>query len=515
MFSTTHSPQPHMMAHASSADAPFDSEVSTADLDSEVLVTALSATPSPASSPSPTPSVEALQLDMLSQLMDVSTSSTSSITTTNCALLADHSIIAVAATTSSPSISPLVLKLESPQLKALATPTPRARATARKSKSQATEASVESTTPRRRSNVDPADKEAKARERVLRNRAAAQESRDKKRKYVADIETSNQDLQDENTQLLKRLKTVEDDNLLLSQRIETLMAQFAQMQQQLALASEKQPNNESGAGFCQSAVLAKEDKEPFRRGELTNSMQQRPVPPKRSLFSNSLKAASPAFSQRRRLHSMTMTNFLVTKNKISSKDSAPCLDPSAAQNRTEICCRPFCTPIRGHSALTLSSAAAASFPARVPQLAMLHMMLLHAMSHLLLPQLMLNFSTLFLISTGPRLNCNNSSNSSNRLSLQERQLRQVALSFIRRQRLFSSRPPLRPSCPSKPEKKESCPKRLRFSTTSKSIPSTSKNIITSLNPMVIEEIVTKFRQGRKDVARRLLVKALLLSEKDT
>ena len=41
MFSTTKLPTlPHMMAHASSADAPFDSEVlSTADLDSVASAT--------------------------------------------------------------------------------------------------------------------------------------------------------------------------------------------------------------------------------------------------------------------------------------------------------------------------------------------------------------------------------------------------------------------------------------------------------------------------------------------
>ncbi|KAI8605415.1 hypothetical protein EDD21DRAFT_291556, partial [Dissophora ornata] len=91
------------------------------------------------------------------------------------------------------------------------------------------------------------DKEAKARERVLRNRAAAQESRDKKRKYMSDIETSNEHLQQENTQLLKRLKTVESDNQALSQRLEALTAQFAQMQQ---LLSQSVKHNQPGADFC-------------------------------------------------------------------------------------------------------------------------------------------------------------------------------------------------------------------------------------------------------------------------
>ncbi|KAI8353825.1 hypothetical protein B0O80DRAFT_372194, partial [Mortierella sp. GBAus27b] len=82
----------------------------------------------------------------------------------------------------------------------------------------------------KRAQADPSEKEAKALQRVLRNRAAAQESRDKKRKYVSEIEASNEQLQHENTQLLKRLKTVESDNVALSQRLEALTAQFAQMQ---------------------------------------------------------------------------------------------------------------------------------------------------------------------------------------------------------------------------------------------------------------------------------------------
>ena len=106
---------------------------------------------------------------------------------------------------------------------------------------------------KKRPAADPLDKEAKARERVLRNRAAAQESRDKKRKYVAEIEASNESLQQENVQLLKRLKTVESDNLTLSHKLEALSAQFAQMQQQLSLGMMN--INNSGVGFCQVCFI--------------------------------------------------------------------------------------------------------------------------------------------------------------------------------------------------------------------------------------------------------------------
>lgn len=222
MFSTTLSPvlMPDMMAHASSADAPFDSEVSFADLDSEALVTTLSATPLP------------------TFMTSTPTQTTTSTSTPNC----DPSIIA---------ISPLNLKLESPLLTALSEPEPSS-ASSCSSRRKSTSTGPSS---KKRPAADPLDKEAKARERVLRNRAAAQESRDKKRKYVAEIEASNESLQQENFQLLKRLKTVESDNISLSHKLEALSAQFAQMQQQLSLAGMMNLNNNSGVGFCQVCIL--------------------------------------------------------------------------------------------------------------------------------------------------------------------------------------------------------------------------------------------------------------------
>ncbi|KAG0002249.1 hypothetical protein BGZ79_003334 [Entomortierella chlamydospora] len=266
-------------AAAAAAGAPFDSEVSTADLDSEAFATTPSAT-----TPQPNQqSTEDMDLDMLTQLLDPSSTSSSKM---NCAtdtatLLSDPSVIAMTTTsssswTSSPSISPLVLKLESPLLSSLDDPeTP----TKSKSKAKGKASSTSSTTKSRKRSSDPLDKEAKARERVLRNRAAAQESRDKKRKYVADIEASNELLQEENCQLLKRLKTVESDNLALSQRLEALTAQFTQMQQ---LLSQSIKQNQPGVGFCQSAVLAKKDKKPRQTDILTNSPQQKLAPHKGS-----------------------------------------------------------------------------------------------------------------------------------------------------------------------------------------------------------------------------------------
>ncbi|KAF9946244.1 hypothetical protein BGZ65_009918 [Modicella reniformis] len=408
------------MAHASSAGAPFDSEVSTADLDSEAFATNPSATLQSSSSTTgaQTMSTEAMQIDILTQLLDTTTTSTSS-TDNNCAtdttatLLSDPSIIAMTTSStsawaaSSPSISPLALKLESPLLSSALEP---ASKTPAKPKSQGKPSSSSpATSSRKRTAADPSEKEAKALQRVLRNRAAAQESRDKKRKYVTEIEASNEHLQQENSQLLKRLKTVESDNLALSQRLEAFTAQFTQMQQ---LLSQSVKQNQPGVGFCQSAVLAKKDKKSRSLDNLTNSPQQKLAPPRpqKTLYTMTSK-------QHRQVYSMTMKNWM---DKTDRNREARSSDQSAAQSWMEISCRSFCNNNRKR-ALTLSSSAAVSSLATRPTQQLASMVLTMVFLTSVLPQLMLNFSTLFLISTGVR-----SSNP------QELQLQQTGLSFIRR-----------------------------------------------------------------------------------
>ncbi|GJJ78145.1 hypothetical protein EMPS_10504 [Entomortierella parvispora] len=520
MFSTTLPLLPHMMAHASSADAPFDSEVSNADLDSEVSATTPSATPSSTTTASTSTSTstreELQQLVMLSQLMD-SASTASLSSNLNLSLSSDPSIIAMTSSSSSsssdwstsPSISPMVLKLESPVMTHMPEPSNASTKTskARRASSNAAATSTESSSAassnsssRKRSAADPMDKDAKARERVLRNRAAAQESRDKKRKYVAEIEASNETLQEENCQLLKRLKTVESDNRSLSQRLETLTAQFSLMQQQLAMTmsmtgvvstnndndikknnhnDENTINNQPGVGFCQSAVLAKKAKSNI----LTNSPQQKLTPSKGNFHTTTSNS-----NKHRRVYSMTtMTSMSKTK---SLNREARLSSQSATRNRMETSCRPFCNNSRKRT-LTLSSSPVASSPtAGTRPLALFMMVFLTNM----LPQLMLNFSTLFLISTGAQ-----SSNPQAPLPTQEQRLQQLAQFFIQQRQLFSSRL-------SNPQ-----PDILRRSLQAQL--GSIKNTISSLNSSVVEEIVTEFRQGRKDVARGLLVRALLSSPK--
>ncbi|ORX55143.1 hypothetical protein DM01DRAFT_1335440 [Hesseltinella vesiculosa] len=67
----------------------------------------------------------------------------------------------------------------------------------------------------KKSRISLEDKDQKTKERILRNRAAAQESRDKKRRYVADLESNNNRLTDENEVMNKRIKLLESQNQLL------------------------------------------------------------------------------------------------------------------------------------------------------------------------------------------------------------------------------------------------------------------------------------------------------------
>jgi len=347
------------------------------------------------------------------------------------------------------------------------------------------------------------DKEAKARERVLRNRAAAQESRDKKRKYVSEIEASNESLQQENCQLLKRLKTVESDNLALSQRLETLTAQFAQMQQ---LLTQSLKQNQPGAGFCQSAVLAKKDEMSCpSTGTLTNSPQQKLAPQGNPPTTTLMQAPPMRSTKHRQVYSMTMKTSM---SKLTSPNrAARLLDPSAAQSRTEISCRPSCNNNRcRNQALTLSSSAAASFQqARTTQLQaatfQLSMMLFLST---ILPQLMLNFSTLFLTSTGAR-SSNPRQHPQPLLLPQEQRLQQAVLSFIRQ--LSSSRrsnaETVHPQRQRRPHRYDPRTPRLRTKTI--------QDNISSLDKTVMDKIVTEARLGHMEVARALLVKALLTS----
>ncbi|KAJ3013117.1 Tripartite DNA replication factor [Thoreauomyces humboldtii] len=79
----------------------------------------------------------------------------------------------------------------------------------------------------KRRKLSAEEKEARARDRAIRNRQAAQDSRDKKRKYIDDLEASNTELANHNKQLVERLQSTEQTNMTLASRLEQMATQLA------------------------------------------------------------------------------------------------------------------------------------------------------------------------------------------------------------------------------------------------------------------------------------------------
>ena len=92
--------------------------------------------------------------------------------------------------------------------------------------------------------------------RILRNRAAAQESRDKKRRYVTDLESANKKLTEENQAVNKRVKTLEDQNVILTSQLEAFTRQLANLQAQIKFSAATPILFND---FCDSARIAKKE----------------------------------------------------------------------------------------------------------------------------------------------------------------------------------------------------------------------------------------------------------------
>ncbi|KAL0143861.1 hypothetical protein V8B55DRAFT_1481195 [Mucor lusitanicus] len=95
------------------------------------------------------------------------------------------------------------------------------------------QSSSESIVSIKKSRLSLDDKDQKTKERILRNRAAAQESRDKKRRYVSDLEATNKKLTEENENANKRVKTLEQQNAILNSQLEAFTRQLANLQAQI------------------------------------------------------------------------------------------------------------------------------------------------------------------------------------------------------------------------------------------------------------------------------------------
>ncbi|CAG8680656.1 15090_t:CDS:2 [Funneliformis caledonium] len=100
------------------------------------------------------------------------------------------------------------------------------------------------------------EKEQRQRERILRNRHAAQMSRDKKRRQMADLESQNLILKEDNEHLSKRLKVVEEENMNLSAKLDVISAQLAEIQSHLAVSTVSEMTKVLLDGVRGSAVSA-------------------------------------------------------------------------------------------------------------------------------------------------------------------------------------------------------------------------------------------------------------------
>ncbi|RKP39675.1 hypothetical protein BJ085DRAFT_16033, partial [Dimargaris cristalligena] len=75
---------------------------------------------------------------------------------------------------------------------------------------------------RSRKALSEAEVRQKKQERSRRNRDAAQQSREKKKQFIADLEVQNGQLQSENGELRARMTDLETQNRALWERLESL-----------------------------------------------------------------------------------------------------------------------------------------------------------------------------------------------------------------------------------------------------------------------------------------------------
>lgn len=108
--------------------------------------------------------------------------------------------------------------------------------------------------PGRKRKSDPVDREQLKRDRMVRNRIAAQESREKKRLQTEAVEKENAELKFKNTILENRMSQLENDNALLLSKIEALTQQVGQITGQMNFG-QTPSSASSDLGFGESAAL--------------------------------------------------------------------------------------------------------------------------------------------------------------------------------------------------------------------------------------------------------------------
>ncbi|KAJ2059622.1 hypothetical protein GGI17_004268 [Coemansia sp. S146] len=97
--------------------------------------------------------------------------------------------------------------------------------------------------PTGKMHQDPIMQEARKRARVLRNRAAAQLSREKKRHHLEQLEEENAELHEKNEELEERLSRAEESNKEMSGRLDDLTRQLRGFEAILLAAQKQQQSN--------------------------------------------------------------------------------------------------------------------------------------------------------------------------------------------------------------------------------------------------------------------------------
>ncbi|CAG8560978.1 17560_t:CDS:2 [Dentiscutata erythropus] len=130
------------------------------------------------------------------------------------------------------------------------------------------------------------EKEQRQRERILRNRHAAQMSRDKKRRQMADLESQNTILKEENAHLSKRLKVVEEENANLSAKLDSISAQLAEIQSHLAVSEMNKVLLDGVRGSAVSAASEKDTLDFSNIKEDNNAAARQDEEPLRDVVDN-------------------------------------------------------------------------------------------------------------------------------------------------------------------------------------------------------------------------------------
>ncbi|KAJ3221062.1 hypothetical protein HK099_003800 [Clydaea vesicula] len=102
----------------------------------------------------------------------------------------------------------------------------------------------------KRKKLTAEEREAKIQERILRNRQAAQESRDKKKEYVSNLEVTNENLSTQNVQLVELVKQSETQNQNLLSLVQSLSQELDRLKRnQSGLPPSPSPEAENLLGY--------------------------------------------------------------------------------------------------------------------------------------------------------------------------------------------------------------------------------------------------------------------------